>query len=45
MNAKSGTTISFHQERLLNRKQREEMKQHWNIVMKELSESIKCAAN
>jgi uncharacterized protein YndB with AHSA1/START domain len=32
---KSGTTISFHQEKLLDANQREEMKKHWeNILMK-----------
>ncbi|ELR70018.1 hypothetical protein C900_04388 [Fulvivirga imtechensis AK7] len=34
------TTISFHQEKLLNAAQREEMKAYWNRKMNELSEKL-----
>ncbi|RZN36995.1 MAG: ATPase [Methanophagales archaeon ANME-1-THS] len=38
--AKSGTTVSFHQEKLLNSKQREEMKDYWNGILDRLIASI-----
>ncbi|HEY4787336.1 MAG TPA: SRPBCC domain-containing protein [Bacteroidales bacterium] len=38
--AKKGTTISFHQERMLNNLQREEMKKHWEAILKKLKEKI-----
>ena len=34
---KEKTTIAIHQEKLLNSKQREEMKEYWNKVMKTLT--------
>jgi hypothetical protein len=34
------TTISFHQEKLLDSDQREEMKKYWNHMMEQLSEHI-----
>ncbi|MCF8368892.1 MAG: SRPBCC domain-containing protein [Bacteroidales bacterium] len=33
-------TISFHQEKLLDATQREEMKQHWNSVMEKLTGAL-----
>ncbi len=37
INNKGRATISFHQEKLLNSEQREEVKQYWNEVMDKLS--------
>lgn len=34
------TTISFHQEKLIDSKQRAEMKDYWNEIMKEISKEI-----
>ncbi len=41
ISGKDKTTISFHQEKLLDEYQREEMKNHWKSVMDKLSASIK----
>jgi uncharacterized protein YndB with AHSA1/START domain len=38
--AKDGTTISIHQETLLDSNQREEMKEYWNIVIDMLTKKI-----
>jgi uncharacterized protein YndB with AHSA1/START domain len=38
--AKDKTTISFHQEKLLDGSQREEMKKHWDKVIETLAEKI-----
>jgi uncharacterized protein YndB with AHSA1/START domain len=38
---KSGTTISFHQEKLLNSDQRHEMRKQWKQVLDQLSEILK----
>ncbi len=35
------TTLSFHQEKLLDARQREEMKQQWTRVLEELIENLK----
>lgn len=35
--AKTGTTISFHQEKLADSSQREEMKQHWEAALTQFS--------
>lgn len=35
------TTLSFHQEKLFDARQREEMKQHWTRVLEELIEKLK----
>lgn len=39
--ARTGTTISFHQECLLDSEQREAMKLHWTEVLEKISKSIK----
>ncbi|MEZ4671984.1 MAG: SRPBCC domain-containing protein [Anaerolineae bacterium] len=36
--AKTGTTISFHQERLQDGDQREAMRQHWSTVLDQVGE-------
>jgi hypothetical protein len=41
--AKDKTTISFHQEKLLNNMQREEMKQYWDNVFGNISSNIQAA--
>ena len=38
---KTGTTISFHQEKLLNSEQREEMREQWKKVVDQIGEIIK----
>lgn len=38
--AKTGTTISFHQEKLLNKKQREEVQKYWDKVVEEFTGKI-----
>ena len=38
--AKEKTTISFHQDKLLNRSQREEMKSYWNQVLEEIKNKL-----
>ena len=37
---RSKTTISFHQEKLLDRGQREEMREYWNKVINKISNRI-----
>ncbi|NTW20959.1 MAG: SRPBCC domain-containing protein [Nostocales cyanobacterium W4_Combined_metabat2_030] len=37
---KSGTTISFHQEKLLDANQRAEMKMHWESILMKLTGEI-----
>lgn len=39
--AKDKTTISFHQEKLLDGAQREDMKQHWESVIKDIEKALK----
>jgi uncharacterized protein YndB with AHSA1/START domain len=41
INAKGKTTISFHQDKLLDSKQREEMKKHWDRVLEEITAKLK----
>jgi uncharacterized protein YndB with AHSA1/START domain len=38
--AKKGATISFHQEKMLNSFQREEMKKHWDAILKKIEDRI-----
>lgn len=38
--SKSGTTISFHQEKLLDNNQRAEMKKHWENILTKLTDKI-----
>ena len=38
LQAKTGTTIAFHQERLTGREQRKEMLTHWHGVLERLEE-------
>ena len=38
--AKKGTTISFHQEKILNSLQRDEMKNHWEAILKKIEKGI-----
>lgn len=38
--SKSGTTISFHQEKLLDNNQRAEMKKHWENILSKLTDKI-----
>jgi uncharacterized protein YndB with AHSA1/START domain len=38
--SKSGTTISFHQEKLLDDNQRAEMKKHWENILTKLTDKI-----
>jgi hypothetical protein len=38
LEAKTGTTIAFHQERLTGREQRKEMLTHWHGVLERLEE-------
>ncbi len=40
INAKDKTTISFHQEKLLDSAQRDEMKNHWANIMDRLSKKL-----
>ncbi|OBZ14923.1 ATPase [Bacillus sp. FJAT-27264] len=40
--AKSGTTISFHQEQLDHPGTREEMKLHWEAVLDTIKEQLNC---
>lgn len=40
MDTKGNTTISFHQDKLLDITQREEMKKHWGRVLDKLTEEI-----
>jgi activator of HSP90 ATPase len=42
--AKTGTTISFHQENLLNASQRSEMLLHWENVLDKLEKHLKAKA-
>jgi len=42
---KDKSTISFHHEKLLNSKQRDEMKEYWNKTVNEIAEKIICAGN
>lgn len=39
--AKTGTTISIHQEKLANEGQREEMRQHWEKVLAKIAAGLK----
>jgi uncharacterized protein YndB with AHSA1/START domain len=41
INAKKGTTISFHQEKLLDAIQRSEMKKHWEDILAKSAENLK----
>ena len=41
INAKGKTTISFHQDKLLNSIQRDEMKKHWDTVLEKIAETVK----
>ncbi|MBY8961655.1 SRPBCC domain-containing protein [Flavobacterium sp. D11R37] len=38
--AKTGTTISYHQEKLADAAQREEMKQHWEAALTKFTELL-----
>ncbi len=38
--AGSSTTFAFHQDQLLNEKEREEMKQHWEGVMEKMPKQL-----
>jgi len=38
--SKSGTTISFHQEKLLDAEQRNEMKLHWDKVLHQIEKEL-----
>jgi hypothetical protein len=38
--SKSGTTISFHQEKLIDNNQRAEMKKHWENTLMKLTDKI-----
>jgi uncharacterized protein YndB with AHSA1/START domain len=38
--SKSGTTISFHQEKLIDDNQRSEMKKHWENMLTKLTDKI-----
>lgn len=42
---KEKATISFHQEKLLDSDQREEMKEHWNKKMTKINEAITVLKN
>lgn len=37
---KEKTSISFHQDQMLNEQQREEMKRHWKMVLEKLSKQL-----
>ncbi len=41
INSKGKTTISFHQDKLSDSTQREEMKKHWDTVLENISEKLK----
>ena len=41
INAKGKATVSFHQEKLLNSKQRDEMKAHWDKVIAQIGTYLK----
>lgn len=38
--AKGGTTISFHQENLLGSVQRDEMRKHWEEILEKIAEKL-----
>lgn len=38
---KDSATISFHQEKLADNEQREDMKQHWESVIKDIEKALK----
>lgn len=40
MKAKTGTTISFHQEKLLDKAQRDEMKAYWDNVVEKIESEL-----
>lgn len=40
INAKDKTTIGFHQEKLLESAQRDEMKNHWNSIIDKVAKKI-----
>lgn len=41
INAKGKTKISFHQDKLLDSIQRDEMKKHWDAVLEKITETLK----
>lgn len=41
INSKGKTTISFHQDKLSDSAQREEMKKHWDTVLENISDKLK----
>lgn len=40
INAKGKTIISFHHDKLLNSIQRDEMKKHWDTVLRKIAETL-----
>lgn len=43
--SKEKTTICFHQDKLMDSKQRDEMKRYWNTVIEKIENEISCALN
>jgi uncharacterized protein YndB with AHSA1/START domain len=45
LNSKDKATISFHQDKLLDQNQREEMKAYWSKVIEEIDTKLKAVAS